>query len=88
MKDLIGSRWPTEPTDEESCFASPLGWCGGCTLPGASCWWSSCELWVLTEDERLRPHGEVSKAGNDIVDVGQLPTGQSARCGITDPQTK
>lgn len=25
MKDLMGSRWVTEPTEEESCLASLLG---------------------------------------------------------------
>ena len=43
MKDLMGSRWLAEPTDEESCLAS-------LELTGCS---SSWEAWEEVEDRLL-----------------------------------
>jgi len=64
MKDLMGSRWATEPTEEESCFPSLLGLRGhGGGLEAAGC--SSCEAWEEAE-ERLLPHEEPA-AGDDMV---------------------
>lgn len=57
MKDLMGSRWMTELTEDESCFESLLGLQehgGRLEVVGYS---SSCEAWEEAE-ERLLPREE------------------------------
>lgn len=56
----MGSRWGTEPTEEESCFASLLGLlehCGRFDAAGFSSSSSSCEACDEVE-ERLLPQEE------------------------------
>lgn len=56
MKDLMGSRWLTEPTEEESCFASlselRAHWRG---LAVGGC---SSSLGCDETEERRLPQGE------------------------------
>jgi hypothetical protein len=49
MKDRMGSRWVTEPTDEESCRASLLGLQGEDGRFGSS----SLEAWEEAEERLL-----------------------------------
>lgn len=65
MKDLIGSRWLTEPTEELSSFPSLLTLRESCEWPEAAGVSSSCEAWDEAEDGRL-PHEEPNP-GDDML---------------------
>lgn len=55
MNDRSGSRWVTEPTEEERRWRA--SWLGGLDAAGcwSSWWW---DAWEDMEEERRLPHDE------------------------------